>query len=79
MILVRTEAGEDLMKRAVAAGILELREADEEPAALEVMERLSRKQRERIKPFDPNANHRWPNDELLAQARAEEQAETASS
>jgi coenzyme F420 hydrogenase subunit beta len=78
MILVRTEAGEDLMKRAVEAGILELREADEEPAALEVMDRLSRKQRERIKPFDPNASHRWPNDELLAQARADEQAETAS-
>jgi hypothetical protein len=42
------------------------------------MDRLSRKQRERIQPFDPNAAHRWPNDELLAQARAEDQAETAS-
>ena len=72
MILVRTEAGEDLVNRAVAAGVLELREAEEEPAALEVMDRLSRKQRERIKPWDPNASHRWPNDELLAQARAEE-------
>ena len=77
MILVRTDAGEDLMKRAVEAGILELREAEEEPAALEVMDRLSRKQRERIRPFDPHANARWPNDELIAQARAEEAAEAA--
>jgi coenzyme F420 hydrogenase subunit beta len=79
MILVRSEVGEDLMKRAVAAGILELREADQEPDALEVMDRLSRKQRERIQPFDPHASTRWPNDELLAQARADEAAETPSS
>ena len=75
MILVRTEAGEDLMRRAVEAGVLELREADEEPAALQVMDRLSRKQRERIQPWDPNAAHRWPNEELLAEARAAESAE----
>ena len=78
MILVRSEAGEDLMKRAVEAGILELREADEEPDALEVMDRLSRKQRERIGPDDPNASHRWPTEDLIAQARAEEAAEAAA-
>ena len=71
MILVRSERGEDFMKRAVDAGILELRAAEEEPAALEVMERLARKQRERIDPFDPHANARWPEAEALRFAQAE--------
>jgi coenzyme F420 hydrogenase subunit beta len=71
MILVRSATGEDYMKRAVDAGVLELREADEEPAALEVMDRLARKQRERIKPFDPHATTRWPTEQALMAARAE--------
>ena len=71
MILVRSERGEDYLNRAVAAGVLELRPAEEEPNALEVMDRLARKQRERIHPFDPHAATRWPNDELLAEARAD--------
>lgn len=71
MILVRTERGEDFMNRAVAAGILELRPAEEEPAALEVMNRLATKQRERIDPFDPHANARWPEAEALRFAQAE--------
>ena len=71
MILVRSDAGEDLMKRAVAAGVLELRDAEEEPDALEVMERLATKQRQRIDPFDPHANTRWPDAEALRFAQAE--------
>jgi coenzyme F420 hydrogenase subunit beta len=71
MILVRTERGEDFMKRAVEAGILELRAAEEEPAALEVMTRLATKQRQRIDPFDPHANARWPDSEALRFAQAE--------
>jgi coenzyme F420 hydrogenase subunit beta len=71
MILVRTERGEDFMKRAVDAGVLELRAAEEEPAALEVMERLATKQRQRIDPFDPHANTRWPEAEALRFAQAE--------
>lgn len=71
MILVRTERGEDFMKRAVEAGVLELRAAEEEPAALEVMNRLATKQRERIQPFDPHANARWPEAEALRFAQAE--------
>ncbi|MCA1706059.1 MAG: Coenzyme F420 hydrogenase/dehydrogenase, beta subunit C-terminal domain [Actinobacteria bacterium] len=71
MILVRTERGEDIMKRAVDAGVLELRAAEEEPAALEVMLRLARKQRERIDPFDPHASARWPEAEALRFAQAE--------
>ena len=71
MILVRSEVGEDYLKRAVEAGVLELREAEKEPGALEVMDRLARKQRERIEPFDPHANTRWPTEQALAAARAD--------
>lgn len=71
MILVRTERGEDFMNRAVEAGILEVRAAEEEPGALEVMERLATKQRQRIDPFDPHANARWPDSEALRFAQAE--------
>jgi len=71
MILVRSEVGQDYLNRAVDAGVLELRDADEEPAALEVMDRLARKQRERIKPSDPHASTRWPTEQALAAARAD--------
>lgn len=71
MILVRTAAGEDYLNRAVEAGVLELRPAEEEPGALGVMDRLARKQRERIKPFDPHANARWPSEQALAAARSD--------
>jgi coenzyme F420 hydrogenase subunit beta len=71
MILVRSATGEDFLERAVAAGVLEVRDAEEEPQALEVMDRLARKQRERIDPLDPHAATRWPTEEALAAARAE--------
>ncbi|MEA2517825.1 MAG: coenzyme hydrogenase subunit beta [Actinomycetota bacterium] len=71
MILVRTERGEDYLKRAVEAGVIELRPAEEEPGALDVMMRLATKQRQRIDPFDPHANARWPNAEALRFAQAE--------
>lgn len=70
MILVRSEKGEDFMQRAAAAGVLELRDADEEPGALQVMDRLARKQRERIDPLDPHAHTRWVDDQALLAARA---------
>ena len=71
MILVRSERGDDYLKRAVEAGVIELRPAEEEPHALEVMDRLARKQRERVGPFDPHANARYPTAETLQKARAE--------
>lgn len=71
MILVRSEKGQDFMERATAAGVLELRRAEEEPEALGVMDRLARKQRERIDPFDPHAHARWVEEQALAAARAE--------
>jgi coenzyme F420 hydrogenase subunit beta len=71
MILVRTERGQEYLEKAVAAGVLELRAAEEEPGALEVMDRLARKQRERIDPFDPHAATRWPEAEALRLAQAE--------
>lgn len=74
MVLVRTERGKDFFERAVAAGRLELRPAEEEPKALEVMDRLARKQRARIRPDDPHASARWPTEELLEEARRAELA-----
>ena len=71
MILVRSEVGEDYLKRAVEAGVLELRDAEQEPGALGVMDRLARKQRERIAPSDPHASTRWPTQQALAAARAD--------
>jgi hypothetical protein len=59
------------MDRAVAAGVLELREAEEEPKALEVMDRLARKQRARVSPFDPHARAAYATDQALDAAREE--------
>ncbi|HEV3473735.1 MAG TPA: Coenzyme F420 hydrogenase/dehydrogenase, beta subunit C-terminal domain, partial [Actinomycetota bacterium] len=75
MILVRTERGEEFLNKVVAAGGLELRPAEEEPGALDVMDRLARKQRERIDPFDPHAHARWSDAEALRFAQAEAAAE----
>ncbi|MGH2735151.1 MAG: Coenzyme F420 hydrogenase/dehydrogenase, beta subunit C-terminal domain, partial [Actinomycetota bacterium] len=77
MILVRSQTGEDFLRRAMAAGVLELRAADEEQGALQVMDRLARKQRERIKPHDPHANARWVSEQALLAARAEAAAESS--
>ncbi|HWL66040.1 MAG TPA: Coenzyme F420 hydrogenase/dehydrogenase, beta subunit C-terminal domain [Actinomycetota bacterium] len=77
MILVRSQTGQDYLERAVEAGVLELRPAEEEPKALEVMDRLARKQRERIDPWDPHAATRWPTEQALNAARAEAAAEGA--
>lgn len=71
MILVRSEAGDDYLQRALGSGILEQRPAEQEPKALEVMHRLSVKQRRRIKPHDPHAATRWPTEQVLAAARAD--------
>jgi coenzyme F420 hydrogenase subunit beta len=76
MVLIRTERGKDFFDRAVAAGALEVRPAEEEPHALEVMDRLARKQRERVSPFDPHAQTRYPTEQILAEAR---RAEVSSS
>ncbi|HYN37457.1 MAG TPA: Coenzyme F420 hydrogenase/dehydrogenase, beta subunit C-terminal domain, partial [Actinomycetota bacterium] len=79
MILVRSDAGEEYLYSAVEAGALELRPAEEMPKALKVMDRLARKQRERINPDDPHAATRWPTEQALAAARADaaEAARTA--
>jgi len=71
MILVRSEKGQDFLERAVAANIVELRDAEEEPKALEVMMRLATKQRQRIKLDDPHWQTRWPTRQALEAARAE--------
>lgn len=75
MILVRSERGEDFLKRAIDAKVIELRDPQEEPEALRVMDRLARKQRERIDPFDPHAHARWVDDQALLAAQQEAVAE----
>jgi coenzyme F420 hydrogenase subunit beta len=54
--IVRTELGQDIWDRAVAAGVIEARPATEDPKAVELMFKLAAKSRER-----------WPaHDELPA-------------
>lgn len=71
MILVRSERGDEYLKEAAAAGVLELRDAEQEPKALEVMMRLATKQRERVKPGDPHWQTRFPTIEIRKQFEAE--------
>jgi coenzyme F420 hydrogenase subunit beta len=78
MILVRSETGRDYLERAVGEGVLELREAQEEQGALAVMDRLARKQRERVGPSDPHAAARYTTERALAAARGEETATSPS-
>lgn len=53
MVLVRSARGDDFLRGAVSDGALELRAADEEPNALQLLERLARKQRARVRPTIP--------------------------
>jgi coenzyme F420 hydrogenase subunit beta len=71
MCIVRTAYGEEVWNRALAAGIVETRPADEDPEALKVLDRLAKKQRFRVGPFDPNALGRWPVREVLDRVRRE--------
>lgn len=71
MCLIRTEYGQDVWRRAVEAGVLEVRPAQEDPAGLKVLDRLSKKQRHRVGPFEPNAAGRWPVREVLERVRRE--------
>ncbi len=72
MVLVRTDRGKDILERAVGAGILELRDADEEPNALKILERLATKQRQRVKPWDPHAAAAYPTRQVLEAAYDDE-------
>jgi len=71
MCVVRTDYGLDVWNRAVAAGVVETRPADEEPGALKVLDRLAKKQRRRVGPFESHASGRWPVREVLERARKE--------
>jgi coenzyme F420 hydrogenase subunit beta len=78
MILVRTERGRDYLERAVAEGILELEETHTQPKADDLLLRLARKQRQRVKPDEPHALAAYASREALAAARAEEDATAAN-
>ena len=47
LTIIRTPLGRDIWDRALAAGIVEARSGDEDPAAVELMRKLSAKSRER--------------------------------
>ncbi len=71
MCVIRTDYGQDLWGRAVAAGVLETRAATEEPTALKVLDALAKKQRRRVGPFDSHAAGRWPVKEVIERVRRE--------
>lgn len=77
MCLIRTEYGADLWSRALSAGILDTRAAEEEPGAIRVLNGLSKKQRRRVGPFEPQAAGRWPVEEVLERVRNEYRASQA--
>lgn len=77
MVLVRTDKGKDFLERGAAAGIVELRDADEEPNALKILERLATKQRVRVKPWDPHAAAAYPTQQALDAAYEDEAAKAA--
>jgi coenzyme F420 hydrogenase subunit beta len=53
LTVIRTDLGKDIWARAKAEGVIEDRPGSEDPAAVALMEKLARRQRER-----------WPTDEL---------------
>ena len=71
MCVIRTEYGQDLWDRAVAAGVIQTRAADEEPQALKVLDALAKKQRRRVGPFESHAAGRWPVREVLERVQRE--------
>ena len=71
MCVIRTEHGADVWRRALEAGVLEIREATEEPKALKVLDALAKKQRRRVGPMEPHAAGRWASREVLQRVRSE--------
>lgn len=71
MCVIRTELGSQVWDRAVAAGVVETRDATEEPQALKVLDALAKKQRRRVGPFESHAKGRWPVQEVLDRVRRE--------
>src|SRR2546429_6104355 len=64
-----SECGEDVWNKTDEAEVIEVRPAEEDPAGLKVLERLAKKQRFRVGPFEPHASGRWPVREVLDRVR----------
>lgn len=71
MCVVRTEYGQDLWNRAVSAGVVVTRAAEEEPVALKVLDALAKKQRRRVGPMESHASGRWSSNRVLERVRSE--------
>jgi coenzyme F420 hydrogenase subunit beta len=74
MVLVRSEPGRDYLERAVAAGVLEIRDPNEEKRAQDLLVRLAAKQRSRVRSDDPHARATYATEQALEAARREEEA-----
>jgi coenzyme F420 hydrogenase subunit beta len=51
LTIVRTDAGRELMERMLADGVIEIRPGDDDPGAIELMHKLSKKSRKRWPEF----------------------------
>jgi len=51
LTIVRTDEGRDLMERMLADGVIEVRPGDDDPGAIELMHKLSKKSRKRWPEF----------------------------
>ena len=71
MCLIRSEYGQDVWDRAVAAGVIETRPSTESPKGMRVLEALAKKQRRRVGPFESHAAGRWPVREVLDRMKVE--------
>jgi coenzyme F420 hydrogenase subunit beta len=79
--IIRSEYGLDVWNRAVEAGIIETKPAEEDPEGIRVLEVLSKKQRRRTGPLESHAAARWPVKRVLDKAKkefVEEQLEAMS-
>lgn len=70
LCVIRTDYGMDVFKRALAAGVIESKEATQD-TGLRLLDVLAKKQRRRVGPFESHAAGRWPVQEVLDRMKVE--------
>lgn len=71
MCVIRSEYGQDVWNRAVAAGVIETKPSSEDPGGMRLLDVLAKKQRRRVGPFESHASGRWPVKEVLDRMKVE--------